>query len=154
MVGRIGDDQIPIAPEPVGEEIVNDPAGLVAETRVLSPTHLDPAHVIGKHQLQELQRPGPLHLDLPHVRDVEHPHMRPHRRMLLPNPLIGNRHLPPRKRNELRPPLSVEIVQGSAPQDGLGHAPNLLKASQRESGPPKGKEHPKQRWSPKGKEHY
>ena len=103
MVGGVGDDQVAVAAEPVGEEVVEDAAVLVAEARVLGAADLDLGDVVGEHPLQERERARPLDLDLAHVRDVEHPGVGPHRRVLLADPLVGDRHLPAGEGNELRP---------------------------------------------------
>ena len=87
-LARVGDDQVAVAAEPVGEEVVEHTAALVAQARVLGAAELDRGDVVREDQLQEPERAGPLHLDLAHVRDVEHPGVRPHRRVLLAYALI------------------------------------------------------------------
>ncbi len=71
-------------------------------------------HVVGEHALQEGERARPLDLDLAHVRDVEHAGVRAHRRVLLADPLVGDRHLPAGKGNELGAELGVALVEGRA----------------------------------------
>ena len=60
--------------------------------------------------------PGPLDLDLAHVGDVEHPGVRAHRRVLLADPLVRDRHLPAGERHQLRAELDVLLVERSAPE--------------------------------------
>ena len=88
VVGRVGDDQIAVATEPISEEVIEHPPLLVAKARVLSPTKPDRGNVIGEHPLQKSERPRPLNLNLAHMRNVEHPRMRPHSRVLLADPLV------------------------------------------------------------------
>ncbi len=121
MVGRVGDDQVAVAAEPVGEEVIEHAALLVAKTRVLSTPKPNRGDVIGEHPLQKAKRPRPLDLDLPHMRHVEHPRMRPHRRVLLPDPLVLHRHLPAGEGNDLRPELNMPLVEGCA-SERVGHA--------------------------------
>ncbi len=60
VVGRVGDEQVAVAAEPVGEEVVEDAAALVAQARVLGAAELDRGDVVGERQLQEARaRPGP-----------------------------------------------------------------------------------------------
>ena len=119
VIGRVGDDQVAIAAEAVGEEVVEHAALLVAEAGVLGAADLDLRHVVGEHALQEAQRARALDLDLAHVRDVEHPRMGPHRHVLLEDPLVKHRHLPARKRNQLRPELNMPLIQRSASKGSL-----------------------------------
>ena len=91
-------------------------AVLLAEARVLGAADLDLGDVVGEHPLQEGERARPLDLDLAHVRDVEHPGMRAHRRVLLPDPLVGDRHLPAGERHQLRPKVLMLLVERSAPR--------------------------------------
>ncbi len=116
MVGRVGDDQVAVAAEPVGEEVVEHAALLVAEAGVLGATDLDLRHVVGEHPLQEGERAGALDLDLAHVRDVEHARVRAHRGVLLADTLVGDRHLPTGKGNELGAELGVPLVERCASQ--------------------------------------
>ena len=73
MIGGVGDEQVAVAAEPVGEEVVEDPAVLGAEARVLGAAQPDRGDVVGEDALQKGERPRALDLDLAHVRDVEHP---------------------------------------------------------------------------------
>ena len=126
VVGGVGDDQVAVAAEPVGQEVVEDAAVLIAEAGVLRPTDLDLGDVVGEHQLQKAQRSEPLDFDLPHMGDVEHPHVSPHRRVLLADPLVGDRHLPAGERHQLGAKRLVLLVERGASQGGNAHRPRVL----------------------------
>ena len=121
MVGGVGDRQEVIGREPVGEEVVNHATLLVAQARVLRPADLEPGDVVGEHALQKRRGLRPLGLDLPHVGDVEHPGVRPHRRVLLPDPVVLDRHLPAGEGNEPGAGGGVEVVERGAAEGGGGH---------------------------------
>ena len=121
MVGRVGDDQVAVAAKPVGEEVVEHAALLVAEAGVLGAADLDLGDVVGEHALEEGERPRALDLDLAHMRDVEHPGVGAHGGVLLADPLVGDRHLPAGEGNELGAGLGVPLVEGSASQRRVSH---------------------------------
>jgi len=120
VVGGVGDNEVTVAAEPVGEEVVDHATVLVAEDRVLGAADLDLGDVVREHPLQEGERPETLDLDLPHVGDVEHPGVRPHRRVLLADPLVGHRHRVAGEGDDLRPELDVLLVEGRLPQGCVG----------------------------------
>ncbi len=125
VIGRVGDDQVAVATEPVSEEVVEDTTALPAKARVLGTADRDLGDVIREHPLKERQGSRSLNLNLPHMRHIEHPDMPAHRRVLLPNPLISNGHLPTSKRNNFRPKLNMLLVERSAPE--VSHeAPRLF----------------------------
>ncbi len=114
VVGRVGDDEVAVAAEPVGEEVVEHAAVLGAEAGVLGAADRDLGDVVGEDPLQEGERARPLDLDLAHVGDVEHPGVTAHREVLFANPLVLDGHLPARKIDQLRPELEVAVVEGGA----------------------------------------
>ena len=71
VVGGVGDGQVALVAEPVGEEVVEDAAVLAAEHRVLGAADLELGDVVGEQPLEQVERAGPLGLDLAHVGDVE-----------------------------------------------------------------------------------
>ena len=75
VVGGVGDDQVAVAAEPVGEEVVDDAAVLLAEARVLGAADLELGDVVGEHQLQEGRaRPAPRPRPRPYGRRRTSPH--------------------------------------------------------------------------------
>ena len=70
-IRRIDDEvELPVA-EPVRDEVVDDPARVVREQRVLRLAVLEPVDVVREHRLEELLRRRAVDVDLAHVRDVE-----------------------------------------------------------------------------------
>ena len=125
VVRRVGDDQVAVAAEPVGEEVVEDAALLVAQARVLGAADGDRGDVVGEDPLEEGERARPLDLDLAHVGDVEHPGVGPDRGVLLDDPVVLNRHLPAGERDELGAALAMAIEQRSALEVLDGHGARL-----------------------------
>ena len=117
MVGGVGDDQVAVVAEPVGEEVVEDAAVVLAEAGVLGAADLDLGDVVGEHVLEEGERARPLDLDLAHVRDVEHAGVRAHRQVLLPHPLVLHRHLPAGERHQ-PPALQLMLLVERGPAEG------------------------------------
>ena len=107
VVGRVGDEQVAVAAEPVGEEVVDDAAAprctgtSTGRRRARSRRRRWRATSCRKRE-----RARPLDLDLAHVGDVEHPRVGAHRGVLLEDPLVGDRHLPAGERHDLRPQLT------------------------------------------------
>ena len=146
MVGGVGDRQVALDTQPVGEEVVEHPAVLAAENAVLRPAHAD-AHadasaradpavernlgdVVGEQPLQQRQRLGPRRFDLAHVRDVEDPAGFSHGHVLLQDAPILDRHLPAGELDEPGPGGPVTLEQGGAAQRRralCGHRPRLAK---------------------------
>ncbi len=83
MIGCIGDREIALLAQTVGEEVVEHPAVLLAEHAVLRPADGDLGNVVGEQQLQQLQGLRTRCPDLPHVRDVEDPAALAHGHVLL-----------------------------------------------------------------------
>ncbi len=77
----------------VGDEIVDDAAVLVRQERVLRLAVTHAVDVVREHLLEERLRGRAVHVDLAHVRDVEHSRVCAHRAMLLDDALVLDRHL-------------------------------------------------------------
>ena len=109
------------SPEPVGEEVVEHAAVVLAEHGVLGAAVGELGDVVGEDPLQERLGVGPARLDLAHVRDVEDAGALAHRLVLGPDALVLHRHLPARERHEPRAGRDVAVVQGRA-LEGVGTA--------------------------------
>ena len=120
MVGSVGDGQKPAIGEPIGEQVVEDPAVLAAQHAVLRAAFGDPSHLVGQHPLQKREGLRPARLDLAHVRDVEHADTRPDSHVLLPDALVLDGHLPAGERHQPGSRRQVPFVQRAATQRGLG----------------------------------
>ena len=70
-VAGVDDEQVVAVTHPVDDEVVDDPAALVREQRVLGLAVADPVEVVREERLEELRARGPLDVQLSHVRDVE-----------------------------------------------------------------------------------
>ena len=71
VVGRVGDGQVVVVAEPVGEEVVEDAAVLAAEARVLGAPDLELRRRRSTAAAAATRRLWALGLDLAHVGDVE-----------------------------------------------------------------------------------
>ena len=103
VVGGVGDRQVAVVGQPVGEQVVEDAAVLAAEHRVLGAADLELRETSlesSRWRSASASRPGGL--DLAHVRDVEDAAARAHREVLRAHALVLNRHLPARERHQLR----------------------------------------------------
>ena len=119
VVGGIGDRQEVALGEPVGEQVVEHAAALVAEHAVLGTALGQPADVVGQQQLQQRRGTGPASLDLSHVRDVEHPGVAAHGHVLGLDARVLKRHLPAGEGHEPGPGGAMAFVQRGAAK-GLG----------------------------------
>ena len=72
VVRGVGDRQEALGAEPVREEVVEHPAVVAAEHRVLGAALGELRHVVREQPLEKRLGAGPARLDLAHVRDVEH----------------------------------------------------------------------------------
>ncbi len=116
VVGRVGDRQVAILGEAVGEQVVEDAAVLPAEHRVLGAADLELRDVVGEQSLKQVEGAGPRGLDLAHVGDVEHPAAGPHRDVLCAHSLVLDWHLPAGEVHQLRAGGDVGVVEGRPPQ--------------------------------------
>ena len=119
-IGRIDDEEIAEVVEPIDDQVVDDPAAVVRQERVLRLPGLQLDEVVRQRRLQQLGRARPLDLELAHVRDVEDPGVTAHGLVLPDHPCVLNRHLPARKRNEPSAERDVAIVK-RGPEQCLGH---------------------------------
>ena len=102
VIRRVGHRQVAVLGQAVGEEVVEDPAVLAAEHRVLGAAHGDLRDVVGEDPLEEGLGARAAGLDLAHVRDVEEPGALADGDVLLADALVLHRHLPAGERHELR----------------------------------------------------
>ena len=107
------DDEIELAvPEAVRDEVVDDPARLVREQRVLRVAVRELVDVVREHRLQECLRRRPVDVDLAHVRDVEGAGVRPDGLVLRDDTLVLDGHLVAGERHHARAELDVARVEG------------------------------------------
>ena len=115
-VRGVHDEEVVVGAAPVGNEVVDDPAPLVGEQRVLRVAVSRPVEVVGEPRLQVVVGAVPRDLQLSHVRDVEDARGRPHRAVLAHDGRVLHRHLPAGKRDEARAESGVALVQRRAPE--------------------------------------
>ena len=99
-VRRVHDQQVAELLEAVGDQVVDDPALLVREQRVLRLAGAEPVQVVRKRCLKQIGRAGTLHFELAHVRDVEDAAIRPDGPDLRNHTLVLHGHLPAREGHE------------------------------------------------------
>ena len=102
--------------EPVEDHVVDDPAALVRDERVLRLAGLEPVDVVRERRLQQVARGRSLDLELAHVRDVEDARVRAHRLVLRDHALVLDRHLPAGERDHARAECDVAVVEGRPPE--------------------------------------
>ena len=102
--------------EPVGDQVVDDPAVLVRQQRVLRAAGRDAVEVVREQALEQLVRARALDLELAHVADVEDAAIGAHRAMLRDDALVLDRHLPAGERDHPRAERDVPVVQRGALQ--------------------------------------
>ena len=113
-VRGVADDQILAVRKPIDDEVVDDPAQLVREERVLRAAVLDLVEIVREHLLEEGVRGRPVDVDVAHVRDVEGAAVRAHRAMLLDHAGVLDGHLVARERHHPRPERDVARVERRA----------------------------------------
>ena len=114
----------------VCDQVVDDPAGLVRQQRVLRAAPLDPVEVVRERGLQERVRALAPHDQLAHVRDVEDPGRGAHGADLVDHARVLDRHLEPGERHDppAESPMAVEERRalqrvGHRGSIGRGHGP-------------------------------
>ena len=104
----------------VDDQVVDDPAVLVREQRVLRLAGREPVEIVRERALQQLAGARSLDLELAHVRDVEDAGIGPHRAVLRDHALVLHGHLPAGERHHPRAELDVPVVERRV-QERLGH---------------------------------
>ena len=125
LVRGVDDEHVPERLEPVRDQVVDDPAALVRQERVLRLPRFDAVEVVREQALQQLVRARSFDLDLAHVRDVEHAGVDANRPVLLDHPFVLNGHLPAGEGHHPRAERDVTIVE-RRPLQRLRHAVPIL----------------------------
>ena len=103
--------EVAVLVEPVDDQVVDDPAVLVREQRVLRVAGLELVDVVRERRLQQVARRRPFDLDLAHVRDVEDAGVGAHRPVLRDHALVLHGHLPAGERDHARAERDVAVVE-------------------------------------------
>jgi len=117
--GGVDADEQAARGEAVDDDVVDDPAALVAERGVLRLAVLALRQIVGDQPLRGLQRAGAFEDDLAHVADVEDAGALAHGEVLLDQALVLHGHVEPGKLDHPGTRGQVCFVEGSA----LGHGP-------------------------------
>ncbi len=115
-VGGIGHQEDLVRPDVVGDQIVDDTAGLVAAQRVLGLARLDAIEVVGECGVDEPRGAGPANQRLAQVADVEQTDGIAGRGVLGDGAGIRHRHQPAAELGETRAQLAVAVLQRSVQQ--------------------------------------
>ena len=129
-VGRVDDEEVAVVAA-VRDQVVDHPAGVVRQQRVLGLTRRDPVEVVRQEALEVVVGAFSRDLELAHVRDVEDPGMPPHREVLLDDRRVLHGHLPARERDETGPErLRGDRTAACAGASAPGVDPNAARIRQ------------------------
>jgi len=112
VVAGVGDRQIAVGLEAVGDQVVEHTAVLSADHRVLGAADRDSPDVVGAQPREQRQRAWTARFDLPHVRDVEGAGGRADGEMLGDRPVVLDRHLPAGKGSHAGAELDMGVAEG------------------------------------------
>ncbi len=118
-VGRVHHHQVEIVAAPVDHQVVDDPAVLIEEVSVKALAGLEPAGIVGQHQVQELGGVGAADLEHAHVGHVKEAGCLADGVVLVEDAGVPHRHLPPGKGDHLARVGLVPLVEGRAPELGV-----------------------------------
>ncbi len=111
-VGRVGDQEDLVVGEPVPDQVVDHPAGLIAEQGVLRLADADLGDVVGDAGVQEVGGPGAGDPGLAQVADVEDADTGADSLVLGHDPGVLQRHRPAAELGEFGAERLVAVVQG------------------------------------------
>src|SRR3954447_14866210 len=80
---RIHDEQILVLVDPIYNQVINDPAAVIEQKRVLTRADVELVEIVGQHVIEPIASTGAVHDELAHVRNVEHTNIVPHCPMFL-----------------------------------------------------------------------
>ena len=113
--------EILLLPQPVHDEVVDDPAPFVQHRVVLRAAPGDPGHVVGHGPLEGVERAGAGHDHLPQVHEVEQADPFPHGLVLGQGPPVLDGHGPAGERPDLGAQGPVLVLErGPLQGDGTG----------------------------------
>ena len=110
-VRRVDDQEVAAALDAVDDQVVDDPAGLVRQERVLRAADVDLVDVVREEPLQRSRHLRPLELESAHVRDVEDAAVLAHGPVLGDHALVLHGHLPAGERHHARAERDVALVE-------------------------------------------
>jgi len=118
---RVHDEQILLLVDAIYNQVINDPAAVIQQKRVLSHADVELVDVVGQHSIEPIARTGAVYDELAHVRNVEDADIVPHCQMFLDDAGVLHRHQPTAEWNQLRAKPHVLVVKGRL---SFAHAPS------------------------------
>jgi hypothetical protein len=116
FAGRVDDQEQPVR-EARRHQIVQNAARLVEEERVAQPHRAEPGNVAGHQRFERRRRRGPAEPQLPHMRHVEQPGLRPGMQMLGENPgPVLQRHRVAGERHHAGAECAMQRIERRVPQ--------------------------------------
>jgi len=115
-VAGVDDEEEGAVAEAVDDEVVDDPARLRRQERVLRAAVRDAIDVVREDGLEERLRRRPVDVELPHVRHVERARAGAHRDVLGDHALVLHRHLPAGERDHPCAERNVRVVEWRLPK--------------------------------------
>ena len=107
----IGDDEEPLLGEPVDDEVVDDPAVLGADHRVVGPANGEGRWIADERRGKARAGLGALDEQLTHVREIEQAGSFANRPVLIEDAAVLDRHEPAAEFDQPRPERDVPVVE-------------------------------------------
>ena len=127
-VRGVADHEVLAVRESVDDEVVDDPALLVREQRVLRFAVRDLVEIVREHLLEERVRGGAVDVDVAHVRDVEGAAVGPNGPVLLDDAPVLDGHLEAGERHHPRTERHVARVERRARERRGLHAQESIRS--------------------------
>ena len=112
-VGRVGHQEDLVVGDVVGDQVVDDPAGVGAAQRVLRLARPDATQVVGQCGVDVVGRAGAAHQRLAEVADVEKPDGVARRGVLGDRARVRDRHQPAAELGEAGAELAMTFLEGA-----------------------------------------
>ena len=111
LIGGVDAEEEAVVGEPVNEQVVDEAAALVEQTRVLRLAVLEARGAVRSGLLDEVERLGADDFELPHVADVEQTNALADGFMLGDEAGVLDRHVPAAEVDHTRPEGAVNLVE-------------------------------------------
>ena len=89
---RVHDEQILLLLDAIYNQVINDPAAVIEQKRVLTHADVELVDVVGEHAIEPIARAGTVHDELSHVGNVEDADIVSHCLMFLDDAGVLHRH--------------------------------------------------------------
>ena len=122
---RVDDEEVLLLVNAIYNQVINDPAAVIKQKRVLTHANVELVDVVGQHPIEPIPPTGAVDDELAHVRNVEDANTVPHRLMFLDDAGVLHRHEPTTERNNFRAAPYMLFVQRCDFLRALIHAGKL-----------------------------